>query len=390
MISVAEALDHLFTITPALRTEYIYFSEACGRILAEPVISTRDQPPFDASAMDGYAFAHAPEPDGDTLSIIGEVAAGHSSMRAVQPGQAVRIFTGAPLPEGTNTVVIQENTALTSDGICILERPKKGANVRQSGGDFRMGDMIQAPCRLTPHKIALTAAMNVARVSVFARPIVALLATGDELVMPGEEPRDDQIFASNSFGLKALFEAAGADVRLLPIARDTRASLRTAFTLADGADLVVSIGGASVGAHDLIGTIWDELGVDQRFYKVAMRPGKPLMAARKGNTTFVGLPGNPVSAMVCGHIFIKPLLAAMQGLDPKPAPRRPCSLAAPLAANGPREHYMRGVVADSQVTAFDKQDSSLLSVLSSANALVVRPPDDHARGVGDQIDVIDI
>jgi molybdopterin molybdotransferase len=227
--------------------------------------------------------------------------------------------------------------------------------------------------------------MNIASVPVRRKPQVALISTGDELVMPGETPGPDQIIASNTFGLKALLEARGARARLLPIARDTVASLTTAFGLAEGADLIVTIGGASVGDHDLVGRVAGDLGMDRAFYKVAMRPGKPLMAGRMGAAAMVGLPGNPVSAMVCGHVFVAPMVDKMLGLGAGPAPRRETVLAAPLPANGPREHYMRARLTDQGLIAEDKQDSSLLSILAHSDALLVRPPHDPAREAGETV-----
>jgi len=216
------------------------------------------------------------------------------------------------------------------------------------------------------------------------------MATGDELVMPGETPGPDQIIASNSFALTAMFEAAGADCRLLPIARDTRDNLTEAFHLARGADIVITTGGASVGDHDLVGDVAADLGMERAFYKVAMRPGKPLMAGRVLDMAMAGLPGNSVSSIICGHIFILPMLRKMLHLGEAPPPRRNLALAHNLPANGPREHYMRGRASGGSVEVFDRQDSSLLSVLAEANVLVVRPVDDGARSAGDIVEVIDL
>ena len=217
---------------------------------------------------------------------------------------------------------------------------------------------------------------------------IALIATGDELVMPGEEPGPDQIIASNSFGLKAMLEAEGATVRLLPIARDNAESLRFVLGLAASADLVVTIGGASVGDHDLVGPVAAELGMEQAFYKVAMRPGKPLMAGKLGNAAMIGLPGNPVSAMVCGTVFILPALRVMLGLPAAPVTPHTATLTADLAANGPREHYMRAVLDEAGIAAMDRQDSALLSVLATANALIVRPPNDPERAKGEIVEYL--
>jgi molybdopterin molybdotransferase len=230
--------------------------------------------------------------------------------------------------------------------------------------------------------------MNIATVPVTRKPVVAIIATGDELVQPGEAPSDDQIIASNSYGLAALIEVLGAHARLLPIARDTTTSLALAFDLAADADLIVTIGGASVGDHDLVGRVALEKGMEQSFYKVAMRPGKPLMAGRLGNATMIGLPGNPVSAMVCGHVFLVPVIRKMLGLGAQRKPRETLPLAKGAPANGPREHYMRAQVGPQGVTIFDRQDSALLTVLADANCLAVRPINDPARQKGDLVEVI--
>ena len=232
--------------------------------------------------------------------------------------------------------------------------------------------------------------MNIAEVPVARRPVIALISTGDELVMPGESPGPDQIITSNTFGLHALLSKIGALPRLLPIARDNRASLETTFRMAEGADLIVTIGGASVGDHDLVGDVAETMGMERAFYKIAMRPGKPLMAGRMGNAVMVGLPGNPVSAMVCGHIFLTPMIDAMLGLGERRAPAHLAHLDAPLAANGPREHYQRARVEGETITVFDRQDSSLLTVLAEANALAISPPDTEAQPAGSQIAYIPI
>ena len=257
-----------------------------------------------------------------------------------------------------------------------------------SRGIRRQNAPVRALRVLRPVDIALLASMNHGTVPVTRKPVVAVLATGDELVQPGEDPGPDQIVASNSYGLAALLENAGADVRMLPIARDTPASLAEAFRLARGADLILTIGGASVGDHDLVASVAGDVGMDQAFYKVAMRPGKPLMAGRLNGTPMVGLPGNPVSAMVCGTVFLTPMLNAMMGLGQAPTPRTKMPLAEPLGENGPREHYMRGIVTNGAVADAGAQDSSLLSVLACANALIVRPPRDPDRAAGDLVDVL--
>jgi len=388
MITVDQALADLFALVSVLEAETVPLRDANGRVLARDVAATRDQPPFAASAMDGYAVSGTAISAGKTFTVIGEAAAGHRWDGKALPDQAVRIFTGAPLPAGTDHVIIQENVTRVGDVITLDNSTNNQTYVRPAGADFKKGDLLNTPRLLRPADIALLAAMNIPKVPVIRRPTIAIIATGDELVQPGEIPNDDQIIASNSFGLAALVTDLGATARLLPIARDNNASLELAFDLAADADLIVTIGGASVGDHDLVGSVAQAKGMERAFYKVAMRPGKPLMAGKFGKAAMIGLPGNPVSAMVCGHIFLAPVIRNMQGLDALPAARETGHLASAIGANGPREHYMRARIDAAGVTVFDRQDSALLTVLSNANCLAVRPAGDPARGPGDAIDII--
>ena len=341
MITVNQALDHLFALADLLPIETVPLRAAAGRVLAEPVAARRTQPPFAASSMDGYALKGVEADLHAQFKVVGESAAGSRWDGTLKPGQAVRIFTGAPVPDGADKIVIQEDVTRSGDMISITDDPGPKDNIRSAGVDFTEGMVLDAPRRLSPADVALLASMNIPQVPVRRAPVVALISTGDELVVPGETPGPDQIIASNTYGLAAMLERMGAVPRILPIARDTIPSLTAVLGLAQGADLVVTIGGASVGDHDLVAQVAADLGMERSFYKVAMRPGKPLMAGRLNGTPMVGLPGNPVSAMVCGTVFLHPLLFAMQGLGQAPAPRQTLPLAADLPANGPREHYMR-------------------------------------------------
>lgn len=385
MISVSQAQSHLFNLVTPLSSETVPLIKAAGRVLANDVFAKRDQPPFAASAMDGYALKSLEVERHAMFKVVGEAAAGHAFTGTVGPGQAIRIFTGAPVPQDTDFIVIQEDTQQTGDVMTITGNPGNRDNIRPAGGDFSVGTTLQAPRILSPQDVALLASMNVPNVAVVRKPVVALISTGDELVMPGETPGPDQIIASNTFGLKAMLESQGAIARLLPIARDTVSSLRTAFDMAAGADLVITIGGASVGDHDLVGKVAGDLGMERAFYKVAMRPGKPLMAGKLNGSAMVGLPGNPVSAMVCGYLFIHPMIRAMQGLGSELQPLRQAALNSTLGQNGPRQHYMRAVIENGCVSVFDNQDSSLLTVLVQANALLVRPPNDPECAKGDLV-----
>ena len=387
MIPVEDALARCLALSGPLATETVPLSQASGRWMRAPAVALRDQPPFPASAMDGYAVQGDPA-KGEGFTVIGEAGAGHAFDATVVPGQAVRIFTGAPVPEGATRVVIQEDVTRAGDRITLITDSDGSTNIRPLGQDFRVGDSL-APRRLRASDLALLAAMNIPAVQVGRRPVVALIATGDELVMPGEDPRPDQIIASNSFALKAMIEAEGGIARLLPIARDNEAELATVLGLAEGADLIVTIGGASVGDHDLVGKA---AGLQHSFWKIAMRPGKPLMAGRLDGVPMLGLPGNPVSAIVCGHLFLLPMVRAMLG-DPAPAPQtRRARLAVDLPANGIRAHYMRARLARGDgmpdIAPFDRQDSALLSILGEADALLIRPVGDGPRGAGSTVDYL--
>jgi molybdopterin molybdotransferase len=330
--------------------------------------------------MDGYAVQGDPAA-GDSFTVVGQAQAGLAFAGRVQAGQTVRIFTGAPVPDGSNRVIIQEDVVADGPRITIKPNADTARHIRPQGQDFKAGEAL-APRRISPHDLALLAAMNIPQVQVHRRPVVAIIATGDELVMPGEVPGPDQIICSNAFALAALIEAEGGIARMLPIARDTEAQLRSVFALAKGADLIVTIGGASVGDHDLVGPVAQSLGLERAFWRIAMRPGKPLMAGKIGDTPMLGLPGNPVSSIVCAHLFLLPMVRALQGRpDAEPMTRR-AALGAAVEANGPRTHYMRARLADGIITPFDRQDSALIRILTEANALLIRPLGDGAQKIG--------
>jgi molybdopterin molybdotransferase len=385
MIPVAEALEHVVSLVDPLGIEVVSIRDAAGRMLAHPVAARRSQPPFRSSAMDGYAVVAAAP--GDRLQVIGEAVAGRRWEGTVGRGEAVRIFTGAPVPEGAERVIIQEDVKREGKSIVLGDSLDPGPYVRASGADFSKGDEI-APRVLRPVDLALLASMNIARVPVIRRPTVTIIATGDELMMPGEEPGPDQIIASNAFGVAAMLEDAGAEARLLPIARDTPTSLGFVLDLASEADLVITIGGASVGEHDIVAAVAEGRGLERTFHKVAMRPGKPLMAGHMGDAAMLGLPGNPVSALVCGLVFAVPMVRAMLGLGRGPVPRHSGRLAAGLDGNGQREHYMRARMTGQGLLAAERQDSSLLSVLADADALLIRPPNDAPRPAGAEVEFI--
>jgi molybdopterin molybdotransferase len=388
MLTVDQALAECLALVTPLPPEPVALRHAHTRWMPEPALARRDQPPFAASAMDGYAVMGDPIP-GTRFTVTAEAGAGHAYDGQVTQGQAIRIFTGAPIPMGATRVIIQEDVTRDADVITVKPGADTATHIRPAGQDFRAGDALP-PRRLSASDLALLAAMNIATVQATRCPVVALIATGDELVMPGEDPGPSQIIASNTFALAALIEAEGGIARLLPIARDRREALTAVLTMALDADLIITIGGASVGDHDLVASVTADMGVERAFWKIAMRPGKPLMAGRLQGKPVLGLPGNPVSAIVCGHLFMAPMVRALQG-DPTPAPQaRQARLAAPVEANGPRAHYMRARVEDGLLTPFDRQDSALLRVLSDANALLIRPVADGPRHQGELVSYLPI
>lgn len=383
MISVDEALARVLALATAPEGETVRLDEAAGRALLEPAVARLTQPPFDAAAMDGYALRSA-DLDGP-LRVVGQSAAGHPWQGEAAPGTAIRIFTGAPVPTGYDRVVMQEHAQRDGDALTLLQR-SEARHIRARGGDFAQGDRLEPGRLLGAADIGLLAAMNVPQVAVARRPRIAILAGGDELVCPGETPREGQIVSSNDLAIAAQARAAGGLPQILPIARDSEDSLRARFAAAEGADLVVTIGGASVGDHDLIAKVAASLGMERSFYKIAMRPGKPLMAGRIGSTAMLGLPGNPVSAMVCGLIFMQPLIRRMQGLPGVPRPLR-ARLAQALRPEGDRQHYLRAALEDGTdlplIRPFADQDSARLSLMSRADALLIRPASDPARETGE-------
>ena len=369
--------------------------DALDLVLAEPVTATRDQPPFDAAAMDGYAVTASglSETASTTLRVIGESAAGHGFAGPLNDGEAVRIFTGAPCPSGAAFVVPQELAARDGDQVTLKPRDQSGAYIRSKGADFRCGDvLLAAGARLDPWRLSLCAAAGRGEVSVRPRPRLAILSTGDELVEAGAAPKPDQIFDSGSPALTALTTVWGADpVRLKP-AGDDVAAIAAAVERAE-VELIVMIGGASVGDHDLAKPALARLGLDLVVESVAVRPGKPTwFGALPDGRLVLGLPGNPASALVCAELFLRPLIDALSGATPGPNVLA-AQLASPLPANGPREHWMRATLAhsaDGVMTAepLKDQDSSLVTVFAAADALLMRAANAPAAAAGEAATVL--
>lgn len=395
MLSVAEAVAKVVSGFAPLATETVSLDAALGRALAEDVAARLDSPPLDVSAMDGYALRAADAATVPaTLTRIGLSAAGHPFAGTVGPGQCVRIFTGAVMPADADAIVIQEDAEAAGDTVTVREAPKPGRWVRRAGMDFRRGDvMLKAGRRLTGRDIGLAAAMNVPWLTVTRRPRVAILATGDELVMPGEPLAEGQIIGSNSLAVAAYVTAFGGLPVVLGIARDTEESLAALLAGARGADLLVTIGGASVGDHDLVRQALAALGFDLGFYRVAMRPGKPLIFGRLGDVPVLGLPGNPVSVGVTSLLFLRPAMRAMLGLPDRLGPAPTARLGRDLPANDHRQDYLRsrltvGDDGEAVATPFEAQDSALMARFAEADCLVVRPPNAPPAKAGERVEIV--
>ncbi len=385
------ALERLLDGTGPLPAETLPLDDCAGRVLAADLIARLTQPPFAAAAMDGYAIRwsdlHQP------WRVVGESAAGHGWPGTLGPAQAVRIFTGAPVPAGADVIVVQEEVAHTGDAARLSGEgpPRPGAHIRPAGQDFAAGDrLIPAGTRLTPPHLGLAAAAGHGELPVVRRPRVTLIATGDELVPPGAAPGPGQIVSSNPAMLGALLRSAGAIVTDPGLIPDDRAALAAALTAAD-ADLILTIGGASVGDHDLVVPVLRDLGADLDFWKIALRPGKPLLAGRlpaaRGGTRVLGLPGNPVSAFVTALLFAVPLVARLAGrAHALPIERVP--LAHALPANGPRRDHLRARRTAGGAEAFPRQDSALLSLLAQAELMIIRPALAPPAAAGEPVDCI--
>jgi molybdopterin molybdotransferase len=394
---VADALAAVLAGTEPLAEEMVALDCAHHRVLARDVAALRTQPPQAMSAMDGYAVraADAAHPAA-RLKVIGEVAAGRPFGRVVGPGEAVRIFTGGVIPDGADAVIIQEDTVAEGGGITITEAAKRGRHIRPAGVDFFQGDvLLAAGSRLTDRDLSLAAGMNYPHLAVRRPPKVAILATGDELVMPGESPGPGQIVYSNGYALRALARDEGAETVDLGIAADTieatTEGIRRARDL--GADVLVTTGGASVGDHDLVKRSLEAEGVAIAFWRIAMRPGKPMMHGRLGDMRVIGLPGNPVSSYVCGFLFMVPLIRKLSGRSVVHHRRETALLGRDVVANDLREDYLRARLetrSDGTLLAnpVDHQDSSLLGNLAAARALVIRAPFAPAAAAGSICDIL--
>ena len=393
MISVTEARTRILKALSPVGTETISLTQAYGRVLAHSVYARLTTPPADVSAMDGYALRSADALPGAILKIVGEAPAGHPFSGHVGPGEAVRLFTGSVVPNGADSVLIQENTTAQHDGITVHEPVALGKNIRPAGQDFSLGDEV-----LTPHKrlsirdIGLAGAAGHPWLCVYRRPRVAILCTGDEIALPGEPLPTGGIANSNAAMLAAFVTAYGGEPIMLPIARDTQEAIAAGAGAARGADLLLTTGGASVGAHDLVQAGLQSQGFELDFWKIAMRPGKPMIFGQVQGMPLLGLPGNPVSAYVCATLFLADALARLGGLPPQEPEYETATLGAAMKENDQREDYVRASLEHNGqtwvVTPFATQDSSMMSTLSRAGALIRRLPHAPAMQAGACVNIL--
>lgn len=384
LLPVEEAKARLSALTrPITQIEMVPLIEAAGRVLGRPVAAHLTQPPFNASAMDGYAIRAADTPEvGSELTVIGTASAGHAFDGKIGPGQAVRIFTGAPVPEGADTILIQEDAEkLDGNRIRTTFAVSPGRHIRPRGQDFAQGEtVLPIGTQLDFSTLTLAAATNNAKLPVYRKPVVAILATGDELVQPGSVLGPAQIVASNTFGVAALARDNGAEVLDLGIVPDDKEQIEKAVSMARlaGADVLVTIGGASVGDHDLVQGVLKSVGMELDFWRIAMRPGKPLMVGCLGDMQVLGLPGNPVASLVCSLLFLEPTLRKLAHLAER---RREAEAitAKTLSANDLRQDFLRARLSRDETgalvaDAYGKQDSSMMKILAQSDCLVIRPP----------------
>ena len=394
MLAVEEALARIVAGLAPLPAEWCHLGAARGRVLATDLVAPRDQPPHAISAMDGYAVRAADLAGGSaTLRQVGAAPAGGTFEGGVGPGETVRIFTGGRLPPGADAIALQENATVDGDRITLAGRVEPGAYVRPAGLDFKRGDLgLAAGTILSARKLGLVAAFNHAWLAVRRKPRVALLATGDELVMPGQALAAHQVVNSNSAMLAAMVTAWGGEPCDLGIAADRPEALAAIVPHLGGIDLLVTVGGASVGERDLVRTVLAGHGLQLDFWQIAMRPGKPLMSGRIQGVPMLGLPGNPVSAGVCAILFVRAVICALQGLDPAP-PEVDAILEAPLGANDRRQDYLRAHASwrdDGRlgVRPMPKQDSSMLALFAAAGCLIKRAPHAPAAPAGATVPVL--
>lgn len=395
LLPVADARRLIVDDLKAVGTEDVKLWDAHGRVLRADAAALVTHPPADVSAMDGYAVRAGDVPRvPHTLRVVGESAAGHPYRKPVNEGEAVRIFTGAYVPAGADAIVIQEDTTTDDAAVTVNEKPSLGRHVRPAGQDFKAGDkVLAAPKRLSARDIAVLSSMNHARVTVSRRPVIGVVSTGDEIVMPGEPIAEGQIVSANGPGLCAFIASHGGEPMHLGVVKDDPNALMRVAEHARHLDMLVTSGGVSVGDHDVVKGGLSAMGFKATFHKIAMRPGKPLLYGRLSELPVMGLPGNPVSAMVCAILFLGPALAKLQGLAGDAPLMMSARLASDMKANDGRTDHVRATMRIDRdgipvVTPFAKQDSAMLSVFAHADALIVRAPDAPAAKAGEMVSVI--
>jgi molybdopterin molybdotransferase len=394
MIPVSEARARILAALRPTGSEIVPLADAWNRVTAAPVLARLTQPPRDVSAMDGYAVRAAEATLGANLRVVGSAPAGHPWDGTLSAGEALRLFTGSVLPSGADGVVIQEDTTRDGDRVTITEAARAGRHIRRAGQDFAAGDvLLPAGKRLGARDIGLAAAGNHPWLTVHRRPRIAILATGDEIAMPGEPIPPGGIVSSNSHALAALVRAAGGDPVVLPVVADDRAALMAVADAVAGMDMLVTTGGASVGEHDLVQEALSARGLTVDFWQIAMRPGKPLMFGQLGAVAMLGLPGNPVSSLVCAILFLVPAIAVLLGLPAAPPQAVQARLSADLAANDHRADHLRATLSIAVdgvliATPFPRQDSAMLRVMAQADALVLRAPNAPALAAGAMVEII--
>lgn len=395
LLPVEDALKAILDATERTKVEKIGLEQAAGRVLAQDLVASFSQPPFDGSAMDGYALNSADGQKGKKLKVVGTAAAGEGFDGAIQSGECTRIYTGAPIPAGADAVIMQEEISREGDEITLNEAVNPAQNVRFAGNDFKTGaTIIGSGTKLSPFHTTLAAAANFAQFDVFARPKVTMIGTGDELVAPGGTLQKDQIIASNAYGLLPLFAQFGAEVHDKGIIKDEPETLKKALqqALEEKPDILITTGGASVGDRDYVKPVLEQLGVKLDFWKIAVRPGKPLMFAKSGNTLIFGLPGNPVSALATATVFVLPAIKSLQGLAPAHKTIY-LPLKENLKPNGPREFYHRAKLSTDNdnrliIDASRAIDSAHLSSLSTCDCFVKQKPFCGGKAAGDLVEVI--
>ncbi|MFT8886420.1 MAG: gephyrin-like molybdotransferase Glp [Acetobacter papayae] len=397
MLDVATARARILSGIVTCGQETVPLGSALGRVLGLDVHARRANPPVSVSAMDGYAARAQDATEGAVLHVVAEAPAGHPTAHVIQPGECARLFTGSQIPAGTDTVIIQENTQREGDRITLTHPSAAGRFIRMQGQDFAQGTcLLQAGTRLGPKEIGLAAAGGHAWLTVTRKPRVSVLSTGDEIALPGDPVREDGIFNSALFMVTACLQQAGAEVLMLPSARDTTRSLTEAFAQARQSDMLVTIGGASVGAYDLVRQSLTDIGLTLDFWKIAMRPGKPLLSGHIGSTPIIGLPGNPVAALVCSTVFVAPAIQRMMGMTVADTlPTEPAILGVDVGPNDQRQDFLRATLSNAPapdslpvVTPFASQDSAQLHILAQSQALIIRAPHAPAAAAGSPCQIV--